>query len=56
MKRAFPQSCVALVLSLGACQGIKQDADDGLAPAFRPGLRLVPPGPMTAQQDKRRAA
>jgi predicted anti-sigma-YlaC factor YlaD len=33
-----------------------EDADDGLAPAVRPGLRLVPPGPMTAQQGERRAA
>jgi predicted anti-sigma-YlaC factor YlaD len=31
-------------------------ADDGLAPAFRPGLRLVPRGPMTAEYDERRAA
>ncbi len=32
------------------------DGDEDLAPTFRPGLRLVPPGPMTARQDERRAA
>lgn len=34
----------------------EEDADDGLAAAFRPGLRLVPRGPMTAEHDERRAA
>ncbi len=35
------------------------DPDDDLAepsPSFRPGLRLVPPGPMTAEADERQAA
>lgn len=31
-------------------------ADESAAPAFRPGLRLVPPGPMTARHEDRRAA
>uniref|UniRef100_UPI003F68EE5D zf-HC2 domain-containing protein n=1 Tax=Paractinoplanes polyasparticus TaxID=2856853 RepID=UPI003F68EE5D len=32
------------------------DDDEQLAEPFRPGLRLVPPGPMTAQHDERQAA
>jgi predicted anti-sigma-YlaC factor YlaD len=32
------------------------DEDEAVAPAFRPGLRLVPRGPMTAEHDERRAA
>lgn len=31
-------------------------SDDAAPPAFRPGLRLVPRGPMTAEHDKRHAA
>lgn len=30
--------------------------EETVAPAFRPGLRLVPRGPMTAEHDERRAA
>ena len=30
--------------------------DEDIAPAFRPGLRLVPPGPMTARHEDRQAA
>ena len=32
------------------------EAQEGLAEPFRPGLRLVPPGPMTAGHEERRAA
>jgi predicted anti-sigma-YlaC factor YlaD len=32
------------------------ETDESLAPAFRPGLRLVPPGPMTAKQEDQQAA
>jgi predicted anti-sigma-YlaC factor YlaD len=34
----------------------EDEAEENLAPAFRPGLRLVPRGPMTAEHDDRRAA
>ncbi|MCY1137296.1 zf-HC2 domain-containing protein [Actinoplanes sp. Pm04-4] len=33
-----------------------EDDDERFAEPFRPGLRLVPPGPMTAHHDERRAA
>jgi predicted anti-sigma-YlaC factor YlaD len=32
------------------------DDDERIAEPFRPGLRLVPPGPMTARENERRAA
>jgi predicted anti-sigma-YlaC factor YlaD len=32
------------------------DEDEVVTPAFRPGLRLVPRGPMTAEHEERRAA
>jgi predicted anti-sigma-YlaC factor YlaD len=34
----------------------EEDEDDSLAAVFRPGLRLVPRDPMTAEHDERRAA
>jgi predicted anti-sigma-YlaC factor YlaD len=37
-------------------RAIFADEDEAVAPAVRPGLRLVPRGPMTAEHEERRAA